>query len=118
MITLALRLLWRDWRAGELTLLLASLVIAVGTVTTITLFVDRLQQALLAESATFLAADRVIQSTDTIDDEILDNFEVLTNFLKDKFVTPSTKTVQEAKAEEAPAEETAEEVKAEEETKE
>ncbi len=72
MINLALRLLWRDWRAGELTLLLASLVIAVGTVTTITLFVDRLQQALLAESATFLAADRVIQSTDTIDDEILD----------------------------------------------
>ena len=62
-IRLALRLLWRDWRAGELTLLLAALVIAVGTVTTITLFVDRLQQALLLESSSFLAADKVI-STD------------------------------------------------------
>ena len=60
---LSLRLLWRDWRAGELTLLLAALVIAVGTVTTITLFVDRLQQALLLESSSFLAADKVI-STD------------------------------------------------------
>ncbi|MDZ7686215.1 MAG: FtsX-like permease family protein [Gammaproteobacteria bacterium] len=66
-IALALKLLWRDWRSGELTLLLASLIIAVATVTTITLFVDRLNQALLQESATFLAADRVISSTDEID---------------------------------------------------
>ena len=70
-LNLALKLLWRDWRAGELTLLLASLVIAVGTVTTVTLFVDRLQQALVAESATFLAADRVIRSADPIDPEII-----------------------------------------------
>jgi putative ABC transport system permease protein len=68
-VMLALKLLWRDWRAGELTLLLASLVIAVGTVTTITLFVDRLQQALLQESATFLGADRVISSSSPIDSE-------------------------------------------------
>ena len=70
-LKLALKLLWCDWRAGELTLLLASLVIAVSTVTTVTLFVDRLQQALLAESATFLAADRVISSSDAIDHAIL-----------------------------------------------
>ena len=74
---LAIRLLWRDWRAGELTLLLASLVIAVGTVTTITLFVDRLQQALLAESSTFLAADRVIESAAPISGEILRQAEAL-----------------------------------------
>ena len=71
-IKLALKLLWRDWRAGELSLLLASLVIAVGSVTTVTLFVDRLQQALLAESATFLAADQVISSTEAVNPEILD----------------------------------------------
>ena len=52
-IGLALKLLWRDWRSGELTLLLVSLIIAISTVTTITLFVDRLQQALLLESASF-----------------------------------------------------------------
>ncbi|MEO2175805.1 MAG: FtsX-like permease family protein [bacterium] len=68
---MAIKLLWRDWRSGELTLLLASLVIAVSTVTTITLFVDRLQQALYQESATFLAADRVIASNDPIDSAIL-----------------------------------------------
>ena len=60
---LALKLLWRDWRSGELTLLLASLIVAVSTVTTITLFVDRLQQALVRESASFLAADLVISSS-------------------------------------------------------
>ncbi len=75
--SLALKLLWRDWRAGELTLLLASLVIAVGTVTTVTLFVDRLQQALVAESATFLAADRVISSGDPIEPEIVNYAESL-----------------------------------------
>ena len=69
--SLALKLLWRDWRAGELTLLLASLVIAVGSVTTVSLFVDRLQQALLTESSTFLAADRVISSDEPIDAEIV-----------------------------------------------
>lgn len=74
---LALKLLWRDWRSGELTLLLASLVIAVGTVTTITLFVDRLHQALMNESATFLAADRVIGSRSPIDPVILEKAEAL-----------------------------------------
>ena len=69
--SLSLKLLWRDWRAGELTLLLASLVIAVSTVTTVSLFVDRLQQALLKESATFLAADKVISSDQPIDAEIV-----------------------------------------------
>ena len=68
---LALKLLWRDWRSGELTLLLASLIVAVSTVTTITLFVDRLQQALVRESASFLAADLVISSSAPISPLIL-----------------------------------------------
>ncbi|MEX2487900.1 MAG: FtsX-like permease family protein [Pseudomonadales bacterium] len=76
-LRLALKLLWRDWRSGELTLLLASLVIAVGTVTTITLFVDRLQQALINESSTFLAADRVISSRSPLDADILEKAETL-----------------------------------------
>lgn len=57
-----LRLAWRDWRGGELSLLVIALMVAVGTVTAITLFVDRLQQALLRESSSFLAADRYIGS--------------------------------------------------------
>ncbi|MGE0622154.1 MAG: ABC transporter permease [Pseudomonadales bacterium] len=63
-----LRLAWRDWRGGELGLLVLALMVAVGTVTSISLFVDRLHQALLKESANFLAADRYIGSSQEIPD--------------------------------------------------
>ena len=63
------RMAWRDWRSGELGLLLLALLVAVGTVTAISLFVDRLHQALRLESASFLAADRYIGSTRPIPDE-------------------------------------------------
>ena len=62
-LSLALRLALRDWRAGELRLLLAALLLAVGAVTAVSLFVDRLQRALVAESATLLGADRVIDAS-------------------------------------------------------
>ena len=65
-LSLALRFATRDWRAGELRLLLAALVLAVAAVTAISLFVDRLQRALVAESATLLGADRVIDSSRAI----------------------------------------------------
>ena len=45
--------------------------VAVGTVTAISLFVDRLHQALLVESASFLAADRQISSSREIPEEFL-----------------------------------------------
>lgn len=59
---LALRLLWRDWRGGEIRLLLLSLVMAVTSVTGIALFTDRLEKALLLESSNMLAADRMLLS--------------------------------------------------------
>jgi len=62
----------RDWRAGELRLLLAALLVAVGTVSAITFFVDRLHQALLAESTSFLAADRVLSGSQPIPDSFRD----------------------------------------------
>ena len=66
---LVLRFAARDWRAGELRLLLVALLLAVGAVSAISLFVDRLQRALVAESTSFLAADRVIDSSRPIPDE-------------------------------------------------
>ncbi len=71
-LSLALRLAARDWRAGELRLLLAALVLAVGAVTAVSLFVDRLQRALVAESATLLGADRVIDSSRAIPQRLRD----------------------------------------------
>ena len=60
---MSLRLARRDWRSGELTLLMVSLLVAVASVTAISLFVDRLHQAMIDESADFLAADRYIRSS-------------------------------------------------------
>ncbi|MEQ8859367.1 MAG: FtsX-like permease family protein [Pseudomonadales bacterium] len=68
-LSLVLRMAWRDWRSGELGLLLAALLVAVGSVTAVSLLVDRLQQALLSESSEFLAADRYIGSSREIPDE-------------------------------------------------
>lgn len=59
---LALRLLWRDSRSGELTILLAALIIAVTSSTAIALFSDRLQRTMNEQTAEFLAADLVVAS--------------------------------------------------------
>ena len=57
---LALRLLWRDSRSGELTILIIALLIAVTSSTAISLFSDRLQRTMTLQAAEFLAADLVI----------------------------------------------------------
>ncbi len=67
---LALRLAWRDWQSGELRLLLGAIVVAVASVTAISLFVDRLQSALIEQSATFLAADRVLSGSAPVPEEV------------------------------------------------
>lgn len=60
---LAWRLLLRDGRSGELTLLILSLMIAVASTTTIALFADRLQRTLAFQAAEFLAGDLVLASS-------------------------------------------------------
>ncbi len=64
--SLALRLLWRDSRSGELTILLLALVIAVTSSTAIALFSDRLQRTMTNQTAEFLAADLVVTSSNTM----------------------------------------------------
>ena len=71
LIGLALRLLWRDWQGGELRLLFLALVMAVTSVTGIALFTDRLEKALLLESANMLAADRIVSGRGNLPEEVL-----------------------------------------------
>ncbi len=65
-LPLALRLLARDWRAGELRILAAAVVIAVGAVTAIGFFNDRLNRAMTYQSADLLGADLLLRSPEPV----------------------------------------------------
>ncbi|MFO1302524.1 MAG: FtsX-like permease family protein [Burkholderiales bacterium] len=59
-LRLALRLLRRDWRAGELRVLVAALILAVGSVGTVGFFADRVKGALTTQANLLLGADIMI----------------------------------------------------------
>ncbi len=56
------RMALRDWRSGELRLLLVALVVAVAAVTSVGFFVDRLRAGLERDAAQMLGADVVLIS--------------------------------------------------------
>ena len=58
----SIRMMRRDWRAGELRLLAAALVIAVAAVTSVGFFVDRLRAGLQRDATQLLGADLLISS--------------------------------------------------------
>jgi putative ABC transport system permease protein len=60
MLRLALRMLLRDWRAGELRVLALALVLASGSVTSVAFFADRVRQALTREAHQVLGADMLM----------------------------------------------------------
>ncbi len=72
---LSLKLLWRNWRSGELRLLAMALLLAVAVVSAIAIFTQRLEGALVKQSNTFLGADRVVRSSRTLPVEWYDNAE-------------------------------------------
>lgn len=61
-LPLAWRLLRRDWRAGELRILLLALIIAVTATSAISFFSDRLQRAMVNQSAELLGGDLRLSS--------------------------------------------------------
>ena len=65
-MSFAFRLLLRDIRSGDILTLIIALIISVGTVTAISLFIDRLQLSFEQQSASLMAADRLIRSDDEI----------------------------------------------------
>jgi len=65
-ILLALRFLYRDWKSGELNLLLLALLICVSSITTVAFTTDRMAKAIDRQSGELLAADFVIASNQPV----------------------------------------------------
>ena len=59
---MGLRLLYRDWRGGDVTILLVALALAVAIVTGLGIFSERLGNAISAQSTRLLGADMVVES--------------------------------------------------------
>ena len=68
-MNLALKILGRELRNGDVLTLALAMVLSVATVTGISLFIDRLQSSFELQSATLLAADRVVRSSNELPDE-------------------------------------------------
>ncbi len=62
----SLRLLMHEIRRGELTIIIFAIALAVATVFSLSGFSERIKHALLNESTSFIAADRVLQSSRSI----------------------------------------------------
>ena len=67
-LRLALRLLGRDWRAGELRVLIAALVLAVASVGTVGFFADRVKLGLSEQANLLLGADLMISGDRPLSD--------------------------------------------------
>src|SRR5438128_8402381 len=65
---LAMRMLQRDWRAGELSVLIAALVLAVASVGTVGFFADRVKGALTRQANVLLGADLLVSADRTLPD--------------------------------------------------
>lgn len=69
----ALLTLRREWRSGELVVLLAAIVVAVAAMTAVGYFTQRVSRAMDLQGAELLAADLVLRSGRPIPDALLDD---------------------------------------------
>jgi len=63
------KLLWRDWRGGQLNLVVSALVLAVMVVTAVSLFADRVERGLNQQISSFLASDLTVRGGIEIGDD-------------------------------------------------
>lgn len=71
----ALKFLRREWRSGELRALAASLVVAVGSLTSVGFFAERIERGMAVNASELLAADLQIVSSEPISSELRDRAE-------------------------------------------
>jgi len=55
------KLLWRDWKGGQLNMVMSALVLAVMVVTAVSLFADRVERGLNQQISSFLASDLTVR---------------------------------------------------------
>lgn len=73
--SLVLKLFGRDWRGGELKVLIAALFVAVAAVSSINFFSDRVEIALLEETSRFIGADLQVSGPREAEQAWLDEAE-------------------------------------------
>ena len=76
-LKLAFKLLQRDWRGGNLSILVFSLLLAIATVTSISLFTSRIHNSIYAEAAQFIAGDIKISGSQAIETRWIEQAEEL-----------------------------------------
>ena len=59
---IALRLLWREFTSGQLTLLALAIVVSVAAMTTTEVLTDRIDRAMRADAAALLGGDLKVRS--------------------------------------------------------
>jgi putative ABC transport system permease protein len=73
----AARMTGRDWRAGELTLLVLALVLAVAALTSVGFLADRLRQGLERDARQMLGADFVVRADHPVDPSFVEKARAL-----------------------------------------
>lgn len=76
-ILAGLRALRRDWHSGEMRLLLLALITAVAAVASVSLLIDRVDQALQRDAAQMLGGDVVIRSGQAVPDHFVEQAHAL-----------------------------------------
>lgn len=76
-LSLAIRLLARDWRSGEIVVLVSALIVAVMSMSSVVFFTDRVRQAVSQEAGESLAADLRLESSEPLADAYRDQAEAL-----------------------------------------
>jgi len=85
----SLRLLHHEFRRGELTIIFLAIVLAVGTVFSLTGFTEQIKQAIMSNSTNTIAADRVFGASRNIPVEFLEKSEELSLNTASKILTDS-----------------------------
>ena len=70
-----IKLLWRDWRGGQLNLIISALVLAVMVVTAVSLLADRVERGLNQQITSFLASDLALRGDVEIEQKYLDRIK-------------------------------------------